>query len=695
MSDDDLLAEAVKRFDRAAEDHENRDTFVDDLEFYAGDQWPEQVKRDRELQQRACLTVNRMPQFVRQVTNDQRQNRPAVKVRPVDDNADVETAEVLSGLVRHIEANSAADIAYDTAFFYAVAGGFGYYRVVTDYCNERTFDQDIFIRPIPNPLTVFPDPDATSPDGSDWEYCFIVDEIPRDEFEKLYPDATEWDRGNIGRGNGWVTDEKVRVAEYFYIAKQKKTLLQLSDGSAILEDEYKQLPPEQTAMLSVIDKRDTEVQSVKWAKLGGHTVLEKKDWAGKYIPVIPVYGDAVTIDGKRKLFSLIRFAKDPQRMLNYYRSTETELMALQPKAPFVIAEGQVEGYEDVWQNANSANYAYLPYKPTTVAGVAVPAPQRQQFASVPTGVMQGALNAESDLKSTTGIYDSALGAKSNETSGVAIHARDQQSDVATFNFIDNMTRSIRQCGRVLLDLIPRIYDTPRVVRILGEDGSEEMKEVNQPIADKDKYGNPIERIFDLSTGEYDVVVAAGPSYSTKRQEAADAMMQMMQTAPDMMKVAGDLIVKNMDWPGAEDIAERIKKTLPPEVVGDDEQQPLPPQVQQQMQQHQQLIQQLDSTVQKMSEELEKKDIEWYKAQTDRLTAEANAAKNLATPDASNEIAEVKMMLIDIMQGIKNPAHLDPLPSPQAVQGQPQELPQPEQTPPQAMDGMQTDGIPQQ
>jgi hypothetical protein len=622
MTDEDLLIEAKLRFESASEaESDNRKNFIDDLGFYAGEsQWPAEVKREREFQQRPCLMVNRMPQFVRQVTNDQRQNRPAVKVRAVDDSADIQTADILSGLVRHIEANSAADIAYDTAFFYAVTGGFGFYRIITDYCNDKSFEQEIYIKQIANPLTVYADPDAREPDGSDWNYCFVTEEISRKQFDKLYPGKSAgWDQG-VGDTKGWMTDDKVRIAEYFYIEKKSVKLVLLSDGSVLPESDFKKLPPD--ASLTVTDERDAEIKSVKWCKIGGDSVLDKKDWAGKYIPIVPVYGDAIEIDGKRHLLSLIRFAKDPQRMLNYYRSTETELLALQPKAPFVIAEGQVEGYEDLWNSANTVNYSYLPYKPTTVAGVAVPAPQRQGFASVPAGVMQGSLNAESDLKSTTGIYDSALGAHSNETSGVAIRARDHQSDVSTFNFIDNMTRSIRQCGRVVIDLIPKIYDTPRVIRILGEDGSEEMQKVNQLTDTTDKNGSPIQRAFDLSVGQYDVSVSAGPSYTTKREAAAEGMLQLVQTDPQIMGIAGDLIVKNLDWPGAEQIADRIKKALPPNLQDKEDQPQLPPQVQQHIEQQAAQIKQLGDALVNAHKEVEEKNeesrLEWFKAETDRL-----------------------------------------------------------------------------
>ena len=625
MTDDELLVEAKKRFKISEEEaRENRRLFIEDLKFYSGEQWPDRVRRDREIQDRPVLTINRIPQFVRQVTNDQRQNRPDIKIRPVDSKADVETADIFTGLIRHIQANSNADIAKDNAFFYAVAGGFGFFRVVTEY-EEGTFNQEILVKPIINPLTVYFDYPSKSLDGRDWTYCFITEEISRKEFEKKYPGKTgEWDQ-TTGDAQTWVTEDTVRLAEYWYVTEEMTKLLLLEDGTVIEADELKNLSAE--VQSTVVDERMAKMRRVQWAKLGGHSVLEKGEWAGKYIPIIPIFGDSLFIEGKTRLFSLTRFAKDPQRMLNYYRSTETELLALQPKAPYIMAEGQIEGYETEWASANRENYSTLVYKPTTVAGVAVPPPQRQAFATPPTGVLQGAENAQRDLMATTGIYEASLGQRSNETSGRAIMARQREGDTSTYHFIDNAQRAEEYLGRILIDLIPHVYDTPRVVRILGEDSAEEMKQVNAPVTEKDDFGRAVERIYDLTVGCYDLVVSSGPSYNTRRQEAAESMMQMVQSNPAIMGIAGDLIVKAMDFPGAEMLAERIQKTLPPNLQPkDDAEQPMPPEIQMQIQQSQQMIQQLDQTIQQMSAELEKKDIEQRKLEIDQFNAETNRMK---------------------------------------------------------------------
>ena len=626
MKDKELVNKAHERFTLAVEDaRQNRERYIEDLKFYAGEQWPDRVRRDREIQDRPVLTINRLPMFVRQVTNDQRINRPSIKVKPVDSGADIETADVLSGVIRHIERNSNADIAYDNAFFYAVTGSFGFFRIVTDYCDDQSFDQEILIKPIVNSLTVYYDHEAHSIDGSTWRYAFITEEITKKEFEKKYPGKSGgWDQ-TTGDTQTWVMADSVRIAEYWWVTEEDRTLLQLEDGTVIEQSEYDKLPPE--AQTEPVDQRVTKMRVVKWAKIGGNEVLERGDWAGKWIPIVPVFGDMVFIEGKIQLFSLIRFAKDPQRLLNYFRSTETELLALQPKAPYIAAEGQIEGYEQIWAKANRENYSVLPYKPTTVSGLAVPAPQRQAFASPPTGVLQGAENAQRDMMATTGIYESSLGMRSNEQSGRAIVARQREGDVSTYHFLDNMTRAVTHAGRILVDLIPKIYDTPRIVRILGEDGAEEMVQVNQPFAAKDDYGRAIEKIYDLSTGRYDVVVEAGASFSTKREEAAMSMMEMVKTNPQIMSIAGDLIVKSMDWPGAEQLAERLQMMLPPNLQKPKEGEPqMPPEVQAQVQQSEQMIQQLDEAIQAMTAELEKKDLEQRKLEIEQFNAQTQRLK---------------------------------------------------------------------
>ncbi len=593
---------ALEQFKQAQEaEAETRRQALEDLKFRAGEQWPSNVENARSLQNRPCLTINRVPQFVRQVTNDARQNRPQIKVSAVEDN-DLETAEIYEGLVRHIQVASNADVAYDTAVEYQTTMGFGYIRVVTEYDGEDSFDQNIRIKRVKNPFMVYFDPFAVEPDGSDAKFAFVVSDMTAEEFKSQYPDAkTTASLSMSSEGDAaadWITDEVVRVAEYFSIDEEEKKLLLLQDGQTIWEDEYKRIvdaPP-------VVKERMATRRRVMWRKITAAEVLEEREWAGKHIPIVPVYGEDLDIDGKRCLSGMVRNLKDPQRMYNYWSSAQTEAIALAPKAPFVGAEGQFEGYEDLWANANRENNAYLVYKPTTVDGIIVPAPQRMQAEPPVQAMVQAIAQASEDMKATTGIYDASLGARSNETSGKAIQARRQQTDMANFHYIDNLSRAIRHLGVIIVDLIPKIYDSARVLRILGEDGESKLVRINQLFTDKSGQQKQI----DLSAGKYDVSVSVGPSYATKRQETAEMMTQLVQAYPDFMQIAGDILVKNMDWPQADEVAKRFKAKMG---IPDDEEKTIPPAVQAQMQQAQQMIDMLTQQLNALQDEAESKKAE--------------------------------------------------------------------------------------
>lgn len=610
-SDEKLLEEAKARFKLAEEaESENRRLALDDLEFFAGNQWPEQIKNERSRgpHPRPCLVINRMPQFVRQVTNDQRQNRPSIKVKPVDDRADVETAEIIQGLIRHIEYNSNADVAYDTAFESAAKGGFGYFRIVTDYVRPESFDQEILIKRIRNPFSVSFDPYSQEPDGSDANFAFVTEYLSAEEYKTRYPKSKlashdQWELLGDSAPD-WMPSGSARVAEYFYKEHVEKEIVLLSTGETVPAEE---LPTPLPAGVEILRSRKASVPVIKWCKFNGCEILEKTDWPGKWIPVIPVYGSEQDINGKRILEGIVRNAKDPARMYNYWASAETEAIALAPRAPFIAAEGQIESYKPEWESANTRNHSVLTYKPTTVAGVPVPPPQRNSFEPAVQAITQARMIAADDIKATTGIYDAALGAKSNETSGVAIQRRNQQAQTSTFHFVDNLSRSIKHGGRVLIDLIPHIYDTAQAARIIGEDGTERIVRINDPSYVED--GKP--RLYALEVGKYDAAVDVGPSYATKRQEAAASMMEVTRAVPQLMQVAGDLMVKNMDWPGAQEIADRLKKTLPPNLVEDPQgkSQQLPPQVQAQMQQMSQMVEQLTGKLTELQGEKEKKLIE--------------------------------------------------------------------------------------
>lgn len=616
---------------------ENRSNYIDDVRFAKmGEQWPEQMRKDREREGRPCLTINKMPAFMRQVINDSRMNKPQIKVKPVDDRSDPETAEILAGLIRNIEYSSQADNAYDMAIDCAVTGGMGFFRVCTEYTSEDEFTQDIKLKRIVNPLSVVFDSYSESIDGSDWNHCFMLDYITKEESKARFGKEDIGSFGN-GIGDDKDTGDLIRIAEYWEVEKKPYKILMLSDGTVISEEEFKK-PVEQLGIpfkdimaeigVKVIRERKATKQTVKQYTLGADE-LEKKDWAGKYLPIIPVFGDEVWIDGKRYLKSLIRDAKDPQQMFNFWRTATTELVALQPKAPWIGPVGAFETDAKRWNTANVKSHPYLEYDPVPEAGNV--APQRQGFTGPPAGALQEALNAADDMKAVMGIYDASLGARSNETSGKAIMARQREGDVSTFHFIDNLSKSIAHAGRVLVDLIPKIYDTPRVVRVLGLDGTTENVQLNAQTEYKG-----VQRVFDMNVGKYDVVSEVGPAFTTQRQEAAEQMTELIRSFPQAAPIIGDLLAKNLDWPDADEIQKRLKAMLPPNLRGGEEE-GLPPEamavvngLKQQIDQMKQAMQQGMGEYQKMRQELESmkadKSIDMKKLEIDEYNAETNRIK---------------------------------------------------------------------
>lgn len=616
-----IITEALQRF-KQAEDAENdwRNTGLEADKFANGEQWPRNVKQAREVESRPCLTINRMMQFVRQVTNDARQNRPSVKIDPVDDS-DKDVAEILEGLVRHIQVASNADVAYDTACQSQVTKGWGYFRVITDYCDDDSFDQDILIKRIKNAFSVYFDPYCQEPDYSDAKFAFVVSDIPMAEFKREYPKADTESLVFTTTGDtppDWASNDTIRVCEYFSVEEKTHKLYQFSDGMTVSGEHAENVrKAAEAAGETIVKERDAKVKTVVWRKITASEVLEEKEWPGKYIPIIPVLGEDIDIDGKRHLTGMVYNAMDAQRQYNYMSTAQTEAIALAPKAPFVMAAGQVEGYEAFWKNANNIAYAYLPYNAMNVDGQSVPPPQRMQAEPPVAAMVEATQKAAEDMKATTGIFDANLGAKSNETSGKAIMARQKEGDISNFHYIDNLSRAIRHLGVILIDLIPKIYDAPRIVRIVKPDMTSKMMPINQPVDGKNQPIQPgqqpqdgVSKVFDLTTGKYAVTVEVGPSFSTKRQEAADAMTQIIQAAPEIMQICGDLLVKNFDFPGADEMAERLHAALPPQLQSQgDDATPVPPQAKAQMAQMQQMIQQLTQAVTQLHQEKTSKSME--------------------------------------------------------------------------------------
>lgn len=648
---EDILTVARSRMTMAISAFsETRESELDDLRFYAGSpdnqwQWPADVLQTRGAVQgqtinaRPCLTINKLPQHVKQITNEQRMNRPGIKVIPADDKADVEMAEVYNGVIRHIEYISDADVAYDTACENQVSYGEGYIRILTEYCDENTFDQDIKIGRIRNSFSVYMDPMIQDPTGSDARWCFITEDMTKAEYERLYPNAAPINTlMSLGVGDQsisqWISENTVRIAEYFYIEYEKATL-NLYPGNVTAFDGT----PEDKSLRMMFGKplrsRPSDRKRVKWCKINGYEILEERDWAGSYIPVVRVIGNEFEVDGRVYVSGLVRNAKDAQRMYNYWVSQEAEMLALAPKAPFIGYGGQFEGYEQQWKTANTQNWPYLEVNPdvTDGQGAVLPLPQRAQPPMASSGLLQAKAGAAEDIKSATGQYNASLGMTSNERSGKAILARQKESDTGTYHYVDNLARAIRHVGRQLVDLIPKIYDTERIARIIGEDGEPSTVKMN-PMQEEpvkkivNQEGIVIDKIYNPSVGKYDVRVITGPGYATKRQEALESMAQLLQGNPQLWSVAGDLFVKNMDWPGAQDLAKRFQKTLDPKVLADEDNPALVAANQQieAMQAEMQNMFQMLQNVQKSMEERElaikeyEAEVKAYQAETQRISA---------------------------------------------------------------------------
>lgn len=620
---DPVMQEALERFEESQDGSDyNRETYEHDIKFARlGDQWPEDVKNSREAESRPCLTINKLNPLVRQVVNDARQNKPSITVSPVDSDADVETAEVISGLVRHIERNSNADVAYDTAMDCAAAGGFGFFQIGIDYVNDESFDMEVGIHRIADPLSVHWDVNSFRFDAADWDYCFISEMMKEEVFEKLYPDAQKVSFENSDEhAINWTNIDQVRVAAYWSRELEKRTLFQLSDGRAVRKDDIPAMAKKFGEMggldfsnmseddlitgflelsgLQITAQREVEAYKVIKRIISGVEVLEEIPWPGSTIPVVPVWGDEVIIDNRRFFRSMVADAIDSQRMFNYWRSAETELVALAPKAPWVGPEGFVPaGHEEKWASANTRSFAYLEYDPT--AGP----PTRQPFAGVPAGALQESLNASDDIKATTGIYDASLGARSNETSGRAILARQREGDNANFHFPDNLNRAIQYAGKVLVEIIPHVYSPQKTIRILGEDSKEDVIQLVQDGQEKNYKG--ANKLYDLTTGRYDVAVKAGPSYASQREETRETLIEIMRSVPDAGPYIGDIVMEHLDFQGADRVAKRLKMLLPPEIRDQEDQESvgdLPEEAQAALQQANQQIQMLKQALEQAQQE---------------------------------------------------------------------------------------------
>jgi hypothetical protein len=534
-----------------------RDKSLDDRKFAAGQQWPESIKNERDDDNRPMLTINKLNKFIKRVVGEQRQNRPEIKYRPVDSVADPDQAQVRTEIARHIQQNSNAIEAYDTAFESALKGGFGWWRVDTEYTGHDSFEQDIKINRIRNAFTVYYDISGIDFLHRDAKYAFVTEVVSRKEYKDRYGKEylKSWDmRSAVGEEYiNWFIDDKVRICEYFKVETENTTIYQFEDGSVVdLRDMEKAgVDMEELEMqgFKVVNEREAKVPVVIWAKISVDEILEgPRRLSSRHIPIVPVLGEEEDIDGRLDYVGLIRYAKDPQRMYNYWRTLATEIIALAPRAPFIA---------------------------TLANDVGVGRPKREQPSQIPTGVVNEGAISGVDISDTIGMYEASLGQKSNERTGKAIQERRSSSDLGIFAFFDNFAKSIMHTGVIINDMMPVIYDTERQIRIMGEDQTEKVLQVNKSVLDLETMEEVV--INDLTVGKYDIVEVAGPSYATKRAEMADTMIEFMQyIPPEASMLIVDLIAKNLDFPNAEEIAQRLSALVPPQLAGQGQPEGAPP-----------------------------------------------------------------------------------------------------------------------
>jgi len=612
-----ILGDAKKRFIAARTvEAKNRTEGIEDLKFLNGEQWSQSDASARAAEGRPCVTENRLPTFANQITNDQRQNRPSINISPMGDKTSKKSAKIAKGMIRAIERDSNADVAYDTGFQSAVHNGWGYWRIASEYESEDSFDQVLVVLSVPNPFNVYLDPNRTA-FKLDAQWAFVSEMVPKEEFKREFPDAymTPWGETGVGDSDkDWITSEEIRVAEYYYFDHEDAELVMLSNGHKGWEEDLHEsiLADIGSGKIEVLSRRTVDRKKLKWCKITALEVLDSKDCDGQYIPIIECNGTLLNINGKLTKKGIVRDAKEPQKMNNYYVTLETENVALQPKAPWIMEEGQIEGHEAEWKQSNRKSFAYLTYKGITVDGKSAPPPQRQPFQGPPAAILAAKQGAQEALKAVTGIrFDATMSERMQDESGRAIRELSRNSNLGSYHYIDNFARALKNTGIVLMDLIPYKYDTRRIVAILDETGEDDriVIDPNMGQAHGEAMGRTPESnqqkkitLFNPKIGRYQVTVTIGPSYATKRIEAAESQIDFLKAVPQLAPVLADIVAKNSDWDGADEFAARIAKTLPPNLLApsrDD----MSPQTQALIQSMQKQMQEMHMQMMQMGKEL--------------------------------------------------------------------------------------------
>lgn len=679
--DERIVAEAKKRFQRCEDwEAEARKLFIEDLKFVNGDsdnfyQWPDSIRQYRSNTQSPspCLTINKVAKHCDMIINDGKQNKASIAIRPVGDEATFEAAQIFEDCARHIEYISNADAQYDKAAEFQVQAGVGYLRLYTDYIHADTFDQEIYISAVNDPLSIYIDPDAKELDGSDARFGFEFDDMPRDEFLAQYPRFK--DKSStvpLDNADMWESEHHTRVARYWRKEKGPKDQLvafKNEKGEEVITRASK-LGPVVVKALKEDDEnkfRDIDTDVVRWYKIAGDEIIERGEWAGTEIPLFPVIGKQTVIDGVLDRKGHTRAMKDPQRMYNYMASAAVEQTALQGKSPWVVPVRAVEGNETYWNTANITNHAYLPWNDIDDDGQPIQRPERAQLAQVSPAFMAGMATAQDQMMMTSGQYQAQMGENENAKSGKAIAERQRQGDNATYHFIDNQALAMRRIGRNLIELIPKIYDTRRVLKIMAEDGTEKNILIDPNakqayLQKQQQHGEAVHAIFNPSVGKYAVQADVGPSYSTKRQEAFNMFERLMASDPQLIQNYGDLMFRACDAPMADELAERMKRGVNPALLGEA---PPPALVQAQEQ-----LKQQQAVMEKMTHEIavyqlkldgekarhvgtaQQKDIDVYNAETQRLGTVANTATDLGLEEIKGIVTQtIREMMAGSLQPV--------------------------------------------
>jgi len=671
------MTDDFKRIKRRIEDGlerwgEQRRRFKEDLQFSNPtnpDQW-DQLAKTRRGNDRPCLVFDQTNQYIAQVVNDSRQNKPGIKTIPVDSDADVKVASILEGVIRHIEYASRAEIAYDTAIDYSTRIGLGGLYVVNKVTNAALNQQEPVIKRIHDPLSLIIDPDSCEPDGSDQRWAAIESFLPKEEFESLWPDAEPKDfepaKGGI---TPWFGDKTVRVCDYWEVVEKKtpKVVVAAPTGEETFSREDYDANTEASGLAPAILREYEETErTVKQYKLCGSEILEESIFPSQYIPVVPVIGCEMWVDGKRYLCGMVRRMMDAQRAYNYERTAYIEAVALQPSAPYIAAWEAIADHQEAWRSANVTKRAYLPYDHVDENGNSLPPPQRQDPPVLPSAFVQGGQMALADIQASIGMYRANLGAPSNETSGRAITARKIEGDTANYHYIDNLNRSIEQLGRVVVDMTTRLMDSERIARIVGSDGTNDFVHVNPGMASPYQKGDNGRVYINPQIGRYDVRVVAGPSYTSLRQEAAEGLSQILQANPALTPVIGPMWAKMQDWPDADKVAQALTAMAPPQVQdilkGEDgpspEMKAFAAETKQHMDQMQAAIQQQQQQMAQLQadkeEAEENQQVEWYKAETERLKAIQPAAAAIDPQMIAAVVQQTLAQMLSLQPQIDSP-----------------------------------------